>query len=182
MHAQEVIVLRAKPNRSSQTSNAVFPSRALQESPAPERAKPKSSQKKSASAMPYAGADADGRRRAAAEAQDNQLFRNQRERAESDSEIAHTPSDCSRKSTPLKKGNPSQQRSDITHLDPRGQAGGDRPIRPTMNSNPAREEPSATPSSKTQTRREQNTRPVSVCESYKEASHLFQRQGRDFHC
>ena len=158
MHAQEVIVAReTKPEARKQATPSSEQS--PPESPAPERAKPKSGQKKSASAMPtleqmrMAGARA-------AEAQDNQPLPQSTRAGGSDSEIAPAPTPTVPESPkPVKKETPVEQRSASRTSTPRGsKLEGIGPIRPTMIES-GREEPSATPSSKTQTRGEQTPAP-----------------------
>jgi len=155
-HAQEVIVAReTKPEAPKQA--APSPEQSPSESSASERAKPKPRQKKSAvltlEQMRMAGARA-------AEGQDNRPLSQSTAVGESDSEnvpastptVAETPKSIQRE-TPLE-----QRRASRVAKQRNTKVEGIGPIRPTMIES-GREEPSATPSSKAQTRGEQTPAP-----------------------
>ena len=157
-HAQEVIVAReTKPEAPKQTAPSSEQSRS--ESPAPERAKPKSRQKKSASAVPtleqmrMAGARA-------AEGQENRSVPQSTRAGGSDTEIAPAPiPTVAETPKPVKRETPVEQKSAPRMSKLRSSKfEGIGPIRPTMIES-GREEPSATPSPKAQTRGEQTPAP-----------------------
>jgi len=152
LHAQEVIVAReTKPEAPKQAvpSSEQSPSESL----APEPAKPKSRQEKSGSAVPTLEQMRMAGARAAEGLENRPLPQSTREIAPAPvPTVAETP-------RPVKRESPVEQRSTSPMSKPRSnKLEGIGPIRPTMIES-GREEPSATPSPKAQTRSEQTPAP-----------------------
>jgi len=151
-HAQEVIVAReTKPEAPKQAvpSSEQSPSESL----APEPAKPKSRQEKSGSAVPTLEQMRMAGARAAEGLENQPLPQSTREIAPAPvPTVAETP-------RPVKRESPVEQRRTSPLFKPRSnKLEGIGPIRPTMIES-GREEPSATPSPKAQTRSEQTPAP-----------------------
>jgi hypothetical protein len=152
LHAQEVIVAReTKPEAPKQAvpSSEQSPSESLAQEPA----KPKSRQEKSGSALPTLEQMRMAGARAAEGLENRPLPQSTREIAPAPvPTVAETP-------RPVKRESPVEQRRTSPLFKPRSnKLEGIGPIRPTMIES-GREEPSATPSPKAQTRSEQTPAP-----------------------